>query len=99
MRVLPSNCQEWFTAILRPFEVYTFLGIFIFQVLMACRRQPGVREMAELALGLYIVSVPILLFGGLAQLGFTPRRAAKVTLLFAAGDVIIILYLLQFFTG
>ena len=99
MRVLPSNSQEWFTALLRPFEVYTVLGILIFQVLLACRRQPGVREMAELALGLYVVSVPILLLGGLIQLGFTPRRAAKVAFFFAACDVCIILFHLSYFVG
>ena len=99
MRILPSNSQEWFTALLRPFEVYTFLGIFIFQVLLACRRQPGIREMAELALGLYIISVPVLLLGGLVQLGFTPRRAAKVAFLFAAIDVCIIIFHIRYFVG
>lgn len=99
MRILPSNSQEWFTALLRPFEAYTILGVLIFQVLLACRRQPGVREMAELALGLYVVSVPILLLGGLVQLGFKPRRAAKTAFLFAAADVCIIVFHLRYFVA
>jgi hypothetical protein len=97
MSILPTNSQEWFTAFLRPFKVYTLLGVLVFQILLACRRLPGAGAMAELVLGLYAVSVLVFLFGALIQMICRQRQAGYITLLFAAADVVILFFLLPYF--
>ena len=99
MRALPSNSQEWFTSLLRPFKAYTFVGVVAFQLLLVMSGLGGVRALAEAVLYLYLLSVPVLILVGLAQLAFTPRRAALATFMFAAADLLIILFHLRYFVG
>jgi hypothetical protein len=97
MRILPANKQEWFTAFLRPFKVYTFLGVCLFQILLESQRLPGVGAMADLVLGMYAFSVLVFLFSALIQLRCRQRRSGYITLLFAIVDIGIIFLLLPYF--
>jgi len=97
MRIFPSNRQEWINAFLRPFKVYTFLGIFIFQILLAVKREPGSGVMGSLVVGLYFISVLIFLFGALVQMRLKQRRAGYITLLFVLANAIIIFMMLPYF--
>ena len=76
-------------------KIYSLLGILIFP--MTLIHQWDVRETQMLVFGLYIVSVAVLLFGGLFQLYFKSRRAAIITFLFAIADIFIVYLLMPYF--
>jgi len=63
-------------------------------MIFAIRPQLTVEDMANCALGLYGISIFVFLFGALIQMRCKQRLAGYVTLLFVAGDIIIIFMLL-----
>jgi hypothetical protein len=89
---IPSNSQEWFMAVLRPFKAYTFIGFLMYHLCWLCRG-PGVGEVLIAVVILYLLSVPILVAGGLVQLYFGQRKAAVPAILFAGCDVVLIAYI------
>jgi O-antigen/teichoic acid export membrane protein len=97
MRIFPSNSQEWINAFLRPFKVYTFLGIFLFQIVLAAGQKPGADFMAHFVAGLYVISILIFLFGALIQMRFKQRRAGYITLLFVLANIFIIFMMVPYF--
>jgi hypothetical protein len=98
VRKLPTNPDEWFTALLRPFKAYTWFGFVLFACLGSLRGIPGLRattsSIAEAALFVHLASLAILLLGTLLQLVFPPRREALSTFGYAlCGIIALWLYL------
>jgi hypothetical protein len=92
MKILPSTSQEWFKSFLRPFIFHTPFTFILFQHCssFSSRTHPAFGSLAEAVAVLYLVSVPVLLFGGLIQLCFKPRSAAVPALLVAVLDVVLL---------
>ena len=99
MKILPATTQEWFQAVLRPFIFHTPFTFILFHHCSSFsgRIHPVYSAMAVAIAIFYLVSVLVLLFGGLIQLCLKPRSAAIPALVVALLDVMLLTTFVGYF--
>ena len=94
MRLLPSNNQEWVTAILRPFKAYAIIAPawLLYSVYESFSiREAQVSVNGVIFLG-YMFCIPVFVLASLIQILGRQQRSSIVSLIFALAILVSILF-------
>jgi len=90
MQKIPSTLDAWFQAILRPFMVFSIVGLVFYGLFSRVRGVLFIERFQNGLWVLYMLSIVVLFLGGIVQCACNRGQAARWTFGFVFLDIFVL---------